>query len=106
MNDNGFLLDVVTLSILAELSPSNSLRYVELRNRLNLSDSTLTNRLHKLRSRGLARLRANAGEMGRNYITYELTDRGRGVVEKLGIKDFLHKVDSLALTERRDMKRS
>ena len=105
MASNGFLVDNVLLSILAKLSPSNSLRYTEFKDKLKLSDSTLTNRLEKLRGLGLINLRANATDIGRHYITYELTDRGREVVERLAIKDFLHKVDSLTLVGEYDRKR-
>ncbi|MBI2127290.1 MAG: transcriptional regulator [Thaumarchaeota archaeon] len=76
---------------------TKGLRYVELKESLNVSDSTLTNRLDKLRDHQLVELKAHASESGRNYITYQLTEIGREGVKRLNVPDLLERVDDLTL---------
>lgn len=95
MSTKDFLLDAVILSILAELHKSDGLRYVDLKNRLNVSDSTLTKRLDKLREHNLIQVQARLSESGRNYIAYQLTETGRDVVNRLDIPDLLERLDEL-----------
>ncbi|MGQ9718244.1 MAG: transcriptional regulator [Nitrososphaerales archaeon] len=89
------LIDAVLLSILAKLYRSRGIRYVELKNKLNVSDSTLKNRLDRLRRRNLITIQAKRSESGRNYIAYTLTDMGKKIVEHVKVSDVLERFDEL-----------
>ena len=68
---NHDLIDSVILEALNLLKKSqDGLRYGDLKLKLNISDSTLTNRLNKLKSYGLVKLEAKDSDLGRNYVVY------------------------------------
>jgi predicted ArsR family transcriptional regulator len=76
------LIDRVTFQLLSELNNSEGMRYVALRNKLGVGDSTLANRLAALQKEGYIGVKAVLRESGRNYIVYELTKAGRDYVRR------------------------
>ncbi len=99
MEDFDFLLDPVTPKILMKLHPSGIKRYTDLREELNLSDSSLTNRLNELERRKLICATLHAPPRGRKQIVYQLTDLGKRVVRELNLHDFLESLNRLSVTE-------
>lgn len=95
MSKNEFLLDAVLLGVLSELHRTRGLRYRELKAKLNVSDSTLTNRLGLLKSHRLVKVVARSSETGRSYIVYRLTETGGRVVKELDAPNLLQKVSGL-----------
>lgn len=88
------LMDSVILEALNLLKNNqNGLRYAELKSKLNISDSTLTNRLNKLKSYDLVKLEAKDSAVGRNYVVYGLTETGIKLVTKLDIDKILETLE-------------
>lgn len=91
---NGDLIDSVILETLDLLKKAeNGLRYVDLKAKLNISDSTLSNRLNTLKSYALVKLEARDIEVGRNYVVYGLTETGLNLVNKLDIEKILETLE-------------
>jgi len=87
-------MDSVILEALNLLKKDqNGLRYVELKSKLNISDSTLTDRLTKLKYYGLVKLEAKDSDIGRNYVVYNLTESGIKLVTKLDIDKIIETLE-------------
>jgi len=87
-------LDYIILETLNILHQSkNGLRYVDLRTKLNVSDTSLVNRLYKLKSLKYVELKPQISDTGKNYFAYTLTDTGIQLVKELDIEALLIKVE-------------
>jgi DNA-binding HxlR family transcriptional regulator len=96
MSVNNPLYDGIVLHILDELS-HQELQYVDLKQKLEVSDSSLTKRLSDLRQIGFIRVEARTSEKGRNYIVYMLTEQGKGAVKDIDIHNFIKKTAPYAI---------
>lgn len=91
---NSDLMDPVILEALNLLKKSqDGLRYVELKSKLIISDSTLTDRLNKLKSYELVKIEAKDSKNGRNYVVYDLTESGTNFVNKLDIEKIIETLE-------------
>jgi len=87
-------LDHIVLEILNLLSKNDSgLRYNDLKTKLNVSDTSLVQRLNKLKSAEYIAPEAKISDTGRNYIAYILTDFGVQLIKELNIPKLLEKID-------------
>ena len=85
--------DIINLETLNFLCKSdNGLRYIDLKAKLNVSDTSLVNRLKKLKYAEYISAEAKISDVGRNYIAYVLTDLGADLVKELEIEKLLEKV--------------
>ena len=91
------LYDGISLHILNELSLKTAMRYIDLKEKLEVSDSSLTKRLTELRSMNMINVEARTNEKGRNFIVYVLTPDGEKVVKELDIRNWIKKVSAYAL---------
>ena len=65
---------------------------MDLKAKLNVSDTSLVNRLNKLKFAEYISAEAKISDVGRNYIVYVLTDLGAELVKELEIEKLLEKV--------------
>ena len=65
---------------------------MDLKAKLNVSDTSLVNRLNKLKFAEYISAEAKISDAGRNYIAYVLTDLGAELVKELEIEKLLEKV--------------
>ena len=86
-------LDHIILETLNLLHNSDGLRYMDLKSKLNISDTSLILRLDKLKSAQYIIPVAKITDTRRNYIDYTLTDTGIQLVKKLDIESLLIKVE-------------
>ena len=87
-------LDHIILETLKILYQSeNGLRYMDLKSKLNISDTSLILRLNKLKTAEYIGTEAKVSDTGRNYIAYILTDFGVQLVKELDVEKLLNKVE-------------
>ena len=87
--------DHVMLATLNQLHEvPDGLRFTELKAKLNVSDTSLVNRLNKLREAGYVTMDAKPGKKGRSYIAYVLTPSGIELVLALNISTLLETVEN------------
>lgn len=91
------VLDAITFSILSHLYKRGALRYVQLKTKLNVSDSALSSRLTSLANHQLITIEGVLNETGRNYFVYKLTEAGTNLVKTLNIPKILEQLDDLSL---------
>lgn len=96
MSSNESLIDSATFGIMAELHNSEGKRYVELKHKLGIADSTLTKRLNILKSFRLVTIEAISDE-GHNYIVYKLTETGNKLVKEWNVQQVLERDKELTL---------
>lgn len=93
----GSVLDAITFGILSHLYKEGPLRYVQLKTKLNVSDSSLSSRLASLGNHQLITIEGVLNETGRNYFAYKLTEAGVNMVKTLNIPKILEQLDDLSL---------
>ena len=91
------VLDAITFSVLSNLYKEGPMRYVQLKTKLNVSDSSLTSRLTSLTNQKLVTVEAILNETGRNYFVYKLTEAGTNLVKTLNIPKILEQLEDLSL---------
>lgn len=69
------------------------MRYSELKSKLNVSDTSLVQRLNKLKNAEYITSEAKIAETEKNYFAYTLTELGCQLVTKLDITKLLEKVE-------------
>jgi DNA-binding MarR family transcriptional regulator len=90
LSNSEVLIDKVAWRILAALSKNhNGLRYVELRNQVEASDSAFVSRVGPLKAMGFLEIEARSEEASKNYIVYKLTPKGEQIVKKWNIPELL-----------------
>ena len=87
-------LDYIVLETLNLLYNSDGLRYMDLKSKLNISDTSLLSRLDKLKTAQYIIPIAKITDTGRNYIAYTLTDFGIQLVKEFDIEALLIKVEN------------
>ncbi|MCJ8306867.1 MAG: hypothetical protein HRU07_07460 [Nitrosopumilus sp.] len=89
-------LDHIILETLNLLNKSkNGLRYGDLKLKLNVSDTSLVNRLNKLKTSNYVTSKAQITDIGKNYFAYTLTDFGIQLVKELDVEKLLNNVEKL-----------
>jgi len=83
------LIDSTTFRILGELEENDSLRYVQLREKVGVADATLTNRLNALLDLDYVEVEAFYNKKGRNYFAYKLSQSGKSFVSQFKIPQLL-----------------
>lgn len=91
------VVDAINFNILSELYEQGPMRYVQLKNRLNASDSSLTSRLNSLSNQKLVTVRPVLNDRGKNYFEYILTDSGKSLVKALDIPKILARLSELSV---------
>ncbi|MDG6945680.1 MAG: winged helix-turn-helix transcriptional regulator [Nitrososphaerota archaeon] len=91
------VLDAINFNILSELYEHGPMRYVHLKTKLNVSDSSLTSRLNSLTAQKIVAVQPVLNDKGRNYFEYVLTDMGKRLVEDLDIPNILARLDELSV---------
>jgi DNA-binding HxlR family transcriptional regulator len=91
------IIDAINFNVLAELTKVGPMRYVQLKNKLNVSDSSLTSRLNALKGQGLITIEAVDNKEGRNYIVYKLTKAGESLVAAINLPKILDQLNSYTL---------
>lgn len=87
-------LDHIILETLNELSQAdNGLRYVDLKSKLNVSDTSLVQRLNKLKDAEYVTSEAKMNDKGKNYFAYVLTDLGVQLFKELDVPRLLKIVE-------------
>jgi DNA-binding HxlR family transcriptional regulator len=89
------LLDSVVLTILAELYKNKELRYVQLKQKLNISDSALVTRLERLKAHKIVDIVARSNDGRGNYIAYVLTQQGNHIVSTLKVPELLQSLEKI-----------
>ena len=88
-------LDHIVLDTLGQLfKTSEGLRFTELKTKLNVSDTSLVNRLNKLKDAKYIAMNANTSNTGRSYITYTLTQSGINLVHALNVPALLKELEN------------
>ncbi|MDI1495926.1 MAG: hypothetical protein K8823_1234 [Cenarchaeum symbiont of Oopsacas minuta] len=92
--DKSDYFDHIILEILNTLHQSSGLRYSNLKTKLNVSDTSLVNRLNKLKLADYIIPQVTINEFGKNNVVYVLTKNGDKLVDKLNIKELIQNVES------------
>ena len=88
-------LDHIVLDTLNQLSKTaDGLKFTELKTKLNVSDTSLVNRLNKLKDAKHVVMQARTSSTGRSYITYTLTSSGTNLVYALNVPALLEELEN------------
>ena len=94
MLDKSDYFDHIILEILNILHQSSGQRYSDLKTQLNVSDTSLVNRLNKLKLAEYIIPQITFNESGKNNINYVLTKKGNQLVNTLNIKDLIKNIEA------------
>ena len=98
--DKSDYFDHIILEILNILHQSSGKRYSDLKGELIVSDTSLVNRLNKLKLAEYIIPKITFNESGKNNINYVLTKKGDQLVNTLNIKDHYRSLQSIIMNAK------